>query len=107
MTRRRMWFDTTPGANHSLIEAAMDIERALEINGRIVQAYLHQQGITDDLPDFDDITPAEAIEAARLAIDAPGRKNADGTISIHRLPPRETAAFRQRRDSAGRAAPLA
>lgn len=61
----------------------MEVERALEINGRLVLAYMHQQNITDALPDLDDVTPAEALEAARIAIDAPGRKNPNGTTSLH------------------------
>lgn len=61
----------------------MTPERALDINGRLVLAYMHQQNITDALPDLDDVTPAEALEAARIAIDTPGRKNANGTTSIH------------------------
>jgi hypothetical protein len=62
----------------------VDDDRALEINGKLVMAYMHQQGITDDdVPNLDDVTPAEAIEAARIAADLPGQKQPDGTTLVH------------------------
>jgi hypothetical protein len=61
----------------------MDLKRALDINGRLVLAYMHQQNITDALPDLDDVTPAEAVEAARIAHSMPRRKNPDGSTTLH------------------------
>lgn len=61
---------------------AMDFDRALEINERIVRAYLARD-IGCPVPDLSDVTIAEAVAATEIVGAHPGRREADGTTRIY------------------------
>ena len=57
----------------------MDNARALEINGYLVLAWMHRNDIDVELPDFDGITLADALEAAGIARTIGEQEHEDGT----------------------------
>jgi hypothetical protein len=63
---------------------SLSVEDALEINGRLVIAYLLGCGIGDGpMPDFDDICLIDALDAAEIAYRTPPEHHPDGSQTLH------------------------
>ena len=62
----------------------MSPERAHEINGWMVSAFMIREGIMEaEIPDLREITLANAIEATQIVMAAGPTRHADGTQTVH------------------------
>lgn len=61
----------------------MSRDRAFEINGLVVQAWLVREGLSDkDVPDLSSVSLVEAITASRIVAETPGERLENGSTRL-------------------------